>query len=104
MSKRKNATTENPNKDFCDFLMGKEYLSNGIGLRVGNADLIALNGGWMLTVPLFDVVELANYEKNVNRQMHKYNAYRKAVGVLAKHPTRIKSGAEAKKLASIGQL
>ena len=32
--------------------------------------------------------------------MHKYNAYRKAVGVLAKHPTRIKSGAEAKKLAS----
>lgn len=71
MSKRKNATTENPNKDFCDFLMGKEYLSNGIGLRVGNADLIALNGGWMLTVPLFNVVELANYEKNVNRQMHK---------------------------------
>uniref|UniRef100_K1QPA4 DNA polymerase n=1 Tax=Magallana gigas TaxID=29159 RepID=K1QPA4_MAGGI len=64
MSKRKNATTENPNKDFCDFLM-----------------------------------ELANYEKNVNRQMHKYNAYRKAVGVLAKHPTRVKSGAEAKKLA-----
>lgn len=67
MSKRKNATTENPNKDFCDFLM-----------------------------------ELANYEKNVNRQMHKYNAYRKAVGVLAKHPTRIKSGAEAKKLDGIG--
>lgn len=33
--------------------------------------------------------------------MHKYNAYRKAVGVLAKHPTRIKSGAEAKKLASL---
>lgn len=54
-----------------------------------------------MRVPLFNVVELANYEKNVNRQMHKYNAYRKAVGVLAKHPTRIKSGAEAKKLASI---
>ncbi|KAK2185306.1 hypothetical protein NP493_240g01043 [Ridgeia piscesae] len=44
--------------------------------------------------------ELANYEKNVTRQMHKYNAYRKAAGVLAKHPTKIKSGAEAKKLAS----
>ena len=36
----------------------------------------------------------------MTRQMHKYNAYRKAAGVLAKHPTKIKSGAEAKKLAS----
>ena len=42
--------------------------------------------------------ELANYEKNVNRMMHKYNVYRKAAGLLAKHPTRIKSGAEARKL------
>ncbi|KAK3090872.1 hypothetical protein FSP39_015386, partial [Pinctada imbricata] len=46
--------------------------------------------------------ELANYEKNVNRQMHKYNAYRKAAGVLAKHPSRITSGAEAKKLEGVG--
>lgn len=53
------------------------------------------------TKTTFLLSELANYEKNVNRQMHKYNAYRKAVGVLAKHPTRIKSGAEAKKLASL---
>lgn len=30
--------------------------------------------------------------------MHKYNAYRKAAGVLAKHPTKIASGNEAKKL------
>ena len=42
--------------------------------------------------------ELANYEKNVNRQMHKYNAYRKAAGVLAKHPTKIQTGKEAKAL------
>lgn len=42
--------------------------------------------------------ELANYEKNVNRQMHKYNAYRKAAGVLAKHSKRITSGKEAKAL------
>ena len=42
--------------------------------------------------------ELANYEKNVTRQMHKYNAYRKAAGTLAKHPVRVRSGAEAKKL------
>ena len=32
--------------------------------------------------------------------MHKYNAYRKAAGVLAKHPTKVKNGAEAKKLVS----
>ncbi|KAK6187459.1 hypothetical protein SNE40_005484 [Patella caerulea] len=68
MSKRKAPTTDNPNADFCDFLM-----------------------------------ELANYEKNVNRQMHKYNVYRKAAGLLNKHPTRIKSGDEAKKLEGIGK-
>ncbi|XP_005100296.1 DNA polymerase beta [Aplysia californica] len=67
MSKRK-AETENPNAEFCDFLM-----------------------------------ELANYEKNVSRAMHKYNAYRKAAGVLAKHPVRISSGAEAKKLEGVGE-
>ncbi|KAI0221041.1 DNA polymerase beta [Lamellibrachia satsuma] len=48
------------------------------------------------------LMELANYEKNVTRQMHKYNAYRKAAGALAKHPTRIKNGAEARKLGGIG--
>ena len=49
-------------------------------------------------------LELANYEKNVNRQMHKYNAYRKAAGVLAKHPTKIKTGREAKGLVMFGFL
>ncbi|XP_072164919.1 DNA polymerase beta-like [Diadema setosum] len=49
------------------------------------------------------LVELANYEKNVNRAMHKHNAYRKAASVLAKYPTRIKSGDEAKKLDGIGE-
>ncbi|XP_060075333.1 DNA polymerase beta-like [Ylistrum balloti] len=48
------------------------------------------------------LMELANYEKNVNRAMHKYNAYRKAAGVLAKHPVRINTGEEAKKLDGIG--
>ncbi|XP_059168990.1 DNA polymerase beta-like [Physella acuta] len=67
MSKRK-IETDNPNSDFCDFLM-----------------------------------ELANYEKNVTRAIHKYNVYRKAAGVLAKHPVRIQSGAEAKKLDGIGE-
>ncbi|XP_062518602.1 DNA polymerase beta-like [Corticium candelabrum] len=46
--------------------------------------------------------ELAEYERTVTRQIHKYNAYRKAASVLSKHPTRIANGAEAKKLEGIG--
>lgn len=45
--------------------------------------------------------ELANYEKNVNRQMHKYNAYRKAAGVVAHYNKKITSGAQARKLVNI---
>ncbi|XP_033124559.1 DNA polymerase beta-like [Anneissia japonica] len=48
------------------------------------------------------LTELANYEKNVTRAMHKYNAYRKAASVLAKHPTRVIDGDDAKKLNGIG--
>lgn len=48
------------------------------------------------------LMELANYEKNVTRQMHKYNAYRKAAGMISKHPLKIDSGAEAKKLDGVG--
>lgn len=43
------------------------------------------------------LLELADFEKN-NKQIYKHNAYRKAAGVLTKHPTKITSGAEAKKL------
>lgn len=69
MSKRKNpASNDNPNADFCDFLM-----------------------------------ELADYEKNVSRNIHKYNAYRKAASVLAIHHRRIQSGDEAKNLIGIGE-
>lgn len=45
---------------------------------------------------------MADYEKNVSRNIHKYNAYRKAASALAKHGTRIKSGDEARKLDGIG--
>ncbi|XP_041988099.1 DNA polymerase beta-like isoform X2 [Aricia agestis] len=48
------------------------------------------------------LMELAEYEKNVTRNIHKYNAYRKAASVLAAHQTRIKSGDEAKSLNGIG--
>ncbi|XP_056426946.1 DNA polymerase beta [Hyla sarda] len=48
------------------------------------------------------LTELANYERNVNRAIHKYNAYRKAASVISKYPTKIKSGTEAKKLDGVG--
>ncbi|XP_077571038.1 DNA polymerase beta [Stigmatopora nigra] len=48
------------------------------------------------------LVELANYEKNVNRAIHKYNAYRKAASTIAKYPQKIKNGEEAKKLGGVG--
>ncbi|KAM9823459.1 DNA polymerase beta [Syngnathus typhle] len=48
------------------------------------------------------LVELANYEKNVNRAIHKYNAYRKAASTIAKYPQKIKNGEEAKKLDGVG--
>ena len=49
------------------------------------------------------LMELADYEKNVSRNVFKSNAYRKAAGVLAKLPEKIKSGAEAKALEGIGK-
>lgn len=49
------------------------------------------------------LMELATYERNVGRNIHKSNAYKKAAGVLSKHPARISSGAEAKKLDGIGE-
>ena len=48
------------------------------------------------------LLELADYERNVNRHMHKFNAYRKAAHTIAKCPTRIASGAEARKLDGVG--
>ncbi|KAJ3604238.1 hypothetical protein NHX12_028979 [Muraenolepis orangiensis] len=48
------------------------------------------------------LVELANYEKNVNRAIHKSNAYRKAASTISKYPEKIKSGTEAKKLEGVG--
>ncbi|XP_064353955.1 DNA polymerase beta isoform X2 [Dromaius novaehollandiae] len=48
------------------------------------------------------LTELANYERNVNRAIHKYNAYRKAASVISRYPSKIRSGAEAKKLDGVG--
>ena len=49
------------------------------------------------------LIELANWEKNVNRNQHKANAYRKAAQTLSNQDHRIKNGAEAKKLPGVGQ-
>ncbi|XP_035022469.1 DNA polymerase beta [Hippoglossus stenolepis] len=48
------------------------------------------------------LVELANFEKNVNRAIHKSNAYRKAASTISKYPNKIKNGEEAKKLDGVG--
>ncbi|KAK7085318.1 hypothetical protein SK128_010922 [Halocaridina rubra] len=48
------------------------------------------------------LTELADYERNVSRNIYKYNAYRNAAAILAQHPTRIKNGDDAKKLKGIG--
>jgi len=55
----------------------------------------------MFVIVFVFFLELANYEKNVNRQMHKYNAYRKAAGVIARYNKKITSGAQARKLVAI---
>jgi len=46
--------------------------------------------------------ELADYERNVSKNIYKYNAYRKAAGTLSALSERIKNGEEAKKLPGIG--
>lgn len=48
------------------------------------------------------LAELADYERNVSKNVYKYNAYRKAAGTLSALTERVKSGEEAKKLPGIG--
>lgn len=43
------------------------------------------------------------YEKNVTKNVYKYNAYRVAARNLANYPTKITSGKEAKKIKGIGE-
>ncbi|XP_012145527.1 DNA polymerase beta isoform X2 [Megachile rotundata] len=49
------------------------------------------------------LMELANYERNVSKNIYKYNAYRKAAGTLGSLSERVKSGQEARKLPGIGE-
>lgn len=48
------------------------------------------------------LMELAEYEKNVNNDLPRFSAYQKAAITLANHTSRITSGAEARKLKGIG--
>lgn len=50
-----------------------------------------------------EIAELANYERNVSKNIYKYNAYRKAAGTLSGLSERVQSGGEAKKLPGIGE-
>jgi len=49
------------------------------------------------------LIELAEWEKNVNRNQHKSNAYRKAADVISKLDYRLTSGNEAQKLPGVGK-
>ena len=49
------------------------------------------------------LIELAVWEKNVNRNQHKHNAYRKAAQAIANLDHRLESGKEAKKLPGVGE-
>ncbi|PRD29769.1 UNVERIFIED_CONTAM: Polb [Trichonephila clavipes] len=49
------------------------------------------------------LLELADYEKNVSRNIHKYKAYSTAASSLAHHPVKIKSGKEALALKGVGK-
>ncbi len=44
------------------------------------------------------VKELADFEKNVERQIYKHNAYRKVANEIMSHPHKIKNIEEAKQL------
>uniref|UniRef100_A0A493TKB0 Crossover junction endonuclease MUS81-like HHH domain-containing protein n=1 Tax=Anas platyrhynchos platyrhynchos TaxID=8840 RepID=A0A493TKB0_ANAPP len=49
------------------------------------------------------LTELVNYERNVNRAIHKHNHFHtKAASVIALYPSEIRRGAEAKKLDGVG--
>ncbi len=50
---------------------------------------------------LYFSLELADYEKNVSRMIHKYNAYRKAAGSIAKVGHRIESLKDIKGLVRL---
>ena len=47
--------------------------------------------------------ELATYEKNVNRDMHRSGAYRKAAAAISEHAEEIKSGDQAMKIKGVGK-
>ncbi|XP_076223789.1 DNA polymerase beta [Nomia melanderi] len=49
------------------------------------------------------LMELANYERNVSKNIYKYNAYRKASSTLSALPQRVESGKAARKLPGIGE-
>ena len=49
------------------------------------------------------LIELAVWEKNVNRNQHKHNAYRKAAQAVSSLDYRLESGKEAKKLPGVGE-
>lgn len=59
-----------------------------------------LNESILSYLSCFCFSEIGDYEKNVNRQVHKYNAYRKAAQSIKNHPNEITCVKDAKKIVS----
>jgi len=72
---------DNPNSELVEFLQGN--------LMKNKQNLISI-----------DNLELGEYEKNVSRMIHKYNAYRKAASSIAKVDHKIESLKDIKGLVS----
>lgn len=49
------------------------------------------------------LTEIGEFEKNVNRQTFKYNAYRKAAQSIKKYPKKITDISEVKNLEGVGK-
>lgn len=56
-----------------------------------------------LNIQIYEfLIELSEYEWNVNRKIHKSKAYKRAAESIRAYPSEIKSGKEARKLDGVG--
>ena len=70
-AKKAKLESKSPNYELANMLSGKKSLFFG--------------NFYKKTIKYDLILELADFEKNVNRQIHKYNAYRKAARSIIEH-------------------
>lgn len=83
----------------------RAFTSYPVRIKMGKKSEKEVNGGKKPNYELAKFFsELGDFEKNKNKAMHKYSAYRKAATAIMDHPVKIKSGAEAQKnLPGVGK-